>query len=434
MSTCRAWFLALAALTLTACPTEPEPVDADRDGFTDDVDCDDANAAVNPSAQETCGNDLDDDCDGHVDDTGVGAQTWYEDRDGDGFGDAEGSFCEQPDGWVDNDDDCNDDDPTFNPSEADADCDGQDQNCSGQPDENAEGTLFYRDADGDGFGDAEVTTRACEAPAGWLADKTDCNDNDATVHPSAEETCDGIDENCDGEVDETVLGQTETCLVRTCLELKSKLPKLPDGDYWLEDGQGGAWHTACDMRTSSGGWTRITGEDIQRLDWDSDEVFDDFEIASSAGTHWSGSDLVLEPWREHPRPGDSLDRRTVVVRANIQLPFTFEQSFGSFDTTFSGWDDTDCDPGSALNNAGLTHGCVLFGGGEEVVKEGRTWGISHDHSLLSVEYPLGGSTFRRFKDPIDTLWWELNGFREEGSSAGPQQAELRVRDIELWVR
>ncbi|QCR21029.1 Ig-like domain-containing protein [Pontibacter sp. SGAir0037] len=61
-------------------------------------------------------------------------------------------------------------------------------------------TVFYADADGDGYGDAASAVTACEAPAGYIARAGDCNDADASVNPEAADLCDGIDRNCDGKV------------------------------------------------------------------------------------------------------------------------------------------------------------------------------------------------------------------------------------------
>jgi MYXO-CTERM domain-containing protein len=58
---------------------------------------------------------------------------------------------------------------------------------------------WYDDSDGDGYGDASTQTEACEAPEGWIADGSDCDDDDATIHPGAtEHTGDGVDSDCDG--------------------------------------------------------------------------------------------------------------------------------------------------------------------------------------------------------------------------------------------
>lgn len=59
---------------------------------------------------------------------------------------------------------------------------------------------WYEDGDSDGHGGAEV--RACERPQGVVDDPGDCNDADANIHPAADESCNGTDDDCDGEVDE----------------------------------------------------------------------------------------------------------------------------------------------------------------------------------------------------------------------------------------
>jgi 2-polyprenyl-6-methoxyphenol hydroxylase-like FAD-dependent oxidoreductase len=64
---------------------------------------------------------------------------------------------------------------------------------------------YYRDADSDTYGNLAVTTQACSAPAGYVANSTDCNDTLASVRPNATETCNGVDDDCDGSTDEGVL-------------------------------------------------------------------------------------------------------------------------------------------------------------------------------------------------------------------------------------
>jgi hypothetical protein len=132
-----------------------------------------------------------------------------EDRDGDGVG-AE--------------DDCDDDQPDVFPGATET-CDELDNNCDGNVDEGALLT-FYADSDGDGVGLAASTIAACAAPMGYVAVSGDCDDDAAAIFPGADEVCDGLDNNCDGAVDEGVL-----------------LTFYTDGDF---DGYGQAEVQACE--------------------------------------------------------------------------------------------------------------------------------------------------------------------------------------------
>ena len=172
---------------------------------SDDSDCDDGDAGVNPGAPETC-NGVDDDCDGSTDeDSATDAATWYADGDGDGYGDAgtTTAACSQPSGYEADATDCDDGDASTNPG-ADEYCDGHDDDCDGDVDEDdaVDASTWYADRDHDGYGDSGDTTTACSQPTGYVANATDCDDADATVSPGATEYCDGHDDDCDGDVDE----------------------------------------------------------------------------------------------------------------------------------------------------------------------------------------------------------------------------------------
>ena len=135
---------------------------------------------------------------------------WYEDADGDGFGDIENSVesCEQPVGFVNNSSDCDDTNPDVNPAAAES-CNGIDDDCDNlidDEDEEVEGTSnWYADTDGDGFGNPESLIMACIQPDTFVEDNSDCDDTDPNVNPDAIEVCDGIDNNCNDQIDEDLI-------------------------------------------------------------------------------------------------------------------------------------------------------------------------------------------------------------------------------------
>ncbi len=228
-------------------PLEEAEIDDDGDGFLVDDDCDDSNPAVHPDADEVC-NGIDDDCDDDIDEDATDATSWYGDADSDGWSAGDPTLaCEAPDGHVDQDGDCDDEDAAWHPgadeddcsdpndyncdgsvgyADADGDgwaacedcddgdaavnpdatevCDDIDNDCDGEWDEDdaADASTFYADEDGDGYGDPDATTVACDQPESTVEDSTDCDDTSADTHPGADEYCDGVDTDCDGTLDE----------------------------------------------------------------------------------------------------------------------------------------------------------------------------------------------------------------------------------------
>ena len=128
---------------------------------------------------------------GQVVDTGSDTAAGPVDADGDGFS---------------ADEDCDDSDAAVNP-DAEESCNGVDDDCDGAVDEaGAPGeSTWYVDGDGDGFGDPQRPVAGCEQPDSAVSDDTDCADDDPFVYPTAEDTCDGVDSDCDGVTDEDAL-------------------------------------------------------------------------------------------------------------------------------------------------------------------------------------------------------------------------------------
>ena len=66
--------------------------------------------------------------------------------------------------------------------------------------------FYYKDHDGDGYGDFNITVTTTDPtpPQGYVFNGADCNDNDITVYPKAQEICDDKHNDCDGQVDEGI--------------------------------------------------------------------------------------------------------------------------------------------------------------------------------------------------------------------------------------
>lgn len=177
--------------------------------FTSDKggDCKDGDADVHPFAVEIC-NQLDDDCDGVADQDGTpGCIVLFKDADEDGFGvDGDSKcFCQpQVPYTASMGGDCDDESKKALPGGIEV-CDNLDNDCNGQTDE-AWGTTdcqnYWVDKDKDTFGAGEPECLCVPSATHVATNGADCNDNDPTAYPGAQETCAPADENCNGQVNE----------------------------------------------------------------------------------------------------------------------------------------------------------------------------------------------------------------------------------------
>jgi hypothetical protein len=172
---------------------------------TDASDCDDSRADVSPGGTEVC-DDIDQDCNGQVDDHAVDAPTWYQDDDADGWGNAAHGevTCDQPLGTSEQAGDCADGNAAINP-DADEVCDRIDNDCDGSSDEDAiDADTYYADLDGDGYGDPDAPVLSCEEPTDAVVNADDCDDADATSYPGGAELPDNADNDCNGLADDGI--------------------------------------------------------------------------------------------------------------------------------------------------------------------------------------------------------------------------------------
>ncbi|EPX57216.1 hypothetical protein D187_006970 [Cystobacter fuscus DSM 2262] len=201
--------------------------DADEDGYVSKVtggtDCNDDEAAVHPGQMELC-NTRDDNCDGKLNEgfEKVGEQC------------GTGPVCQT---WA---------------------CDPQGaMSCQGVIPQ------WYRDQDGDGEGDPQQGLSQCSHPAGYVNNSFDCDDTRKERYRAAVELCNGVNDNCDGLIDEGFntgsscvgelgCGGTVACATTTQAECKVVTSTwYPDGD---QDGHGatGAATKVCGSTAPNG--------------------------------------------------------------------------------------------------------------------------------------------------------------------------------------
>jgi hypothetical protein len=160
------------------------------------IDCNDGNAAINPAATDVVGDGVDGNCDG--------TETCYVDADNDGartsstVASSDGDCSDSGEEVVGAVIDCDDGNANIRPGVSELTGDGIDQDCDGQE-------VCYVDGDDDGARTSSTIlssdTDCVDAGEGRSSDFIDCDDTNAAINPSALEQCDGIDNDCDGTLD-----------------------------------------------------------------------------------------------------------------------------------------------------------------------------------------------------------------------------------------
>ncbi len=195
-----------ASVTIQSCA---QPADY----VSSNTDCNDNNASIHPNATELC-NEIDDNCNDQEDE-GLTVFTYYIDGDNDDFGKVNGTSINSclvvpPGGYAKTSNDCDDNNSSINPGATEV-CNSIDDNCNSQVDDGLPSTTFYIDADGDGDGNpsgSAITTCNTDPPSGYVESSGDCDDTDPVINSHQNEFCNGIDDNCNGQIDESCLGYT----------------------------------------------------------------------------------------------------------------------------------------------------------------------------------------------------------------------------------
>jgi uncharacterized delta-60 repeat protein len=293
-------------------------------------------------------------------------------------------------------------------------CDGIDNDCSGEVDgvDSVDLITTYFDGDGDGFGEPSMESVDCEAPEFYVASGLDCDDTDSAIHPDGIEDCNGVDDNCDGEIDE---GAESACGAGTCVTGECEMP-CEAGNIDESFGVDGIIHVnlggddslngmAIDdsdriLMTGSAGTSQFETVRVT-ADGDLDTSFgDDGQVSTGFPVNSSSSAVAIQDDGQIVVVGSTGEscsmiwNRYALVRYNPDG--TLDSSFGSDGTQTTNWGSV----GSSLSD-------VAFQSDGKIVVSGTRYsggcspGITHStvtrytaNGELDTSFGSGGETRR----------------------------------------
>ncbi len=187
-------------------------------------------------------------------------------------------------------------------------CDGLDNDCDGWVDNNPiDGTTYWLDEDGDGYGDPDSARSFCWHPSNRVTNDDDCDDEVATAFPGAEEICDGVQSDCDSTTWTTDAGMvtftsTATGAHEDWSTAFSAGTALAPADILVDEAGAlriceGTWHVSLELTDSvdvSGHGGRdlvvLSGADLATIAW----VRTDAVSASFTGLTFQDGDAEFE--------------------------------------------------------------------------------------------------------------------------------------------